>query len=148
MQYVTQHSEDFQISTNRDVGWLEVADLGPKNGIDIRVHDPVTSQLCFEIVALDPENCPLIGKAPESDATFGAFCRAMNCVSDIRQICVLIHFYRCEPMLHDPDLESDGRDSRVYKMVEDIVDEIQTHRPGTMINVAMRDVGGVMTSLM
>ena len=146
-----QHSEVRQAPLGCDAGRrvrLEVADQGEIGGIDIRVYDPFTDRLCFEIVALDPDTCPLVGKVPQSDAVFDAFCSALNHAKAITRICILIQFHPCGLGSPSHDKERDDRDSRVYRMVEDIADELLTHRPGSRIEIGMRHVGQRVTSLM
>ena len=40
-------------------GQVGGVDQGAENGIDTRVSSPIICQLCYEIFALDPEDCPL-----------------------------------------------------------------------------------------
>lgn len=151
VQNIIQHSETFQKPPAGDIDgpvWLEIADHGAKSGIDIGVFDPVTNQLCFEIITLAPEACPLIGKEPQSNESFRAFCKALNRTTSRGRIYVLIQFHQSVSTAHAPDIGSDDRNSRVYRMVEDIVDEILTHRPGSKIEIGMRHAGGSVTSLM
>lgn len=151
MQNASQRLRDIQKPPAADVSrrvWLEVIDQGAENGIVIRVFHPITDELCFEIVTLDPDDCPLIGKVPQSDACFGAFYNAVNCAESIRRIFVLIQFHHRVSKRFASDIESDARNGKIYRMVEDIIDEIQTHRPGSMVEIGMRDGEGSITSLM
>ena len=146
-----QQFEPLQIPASADAGnqiWLEVADLGADSGIDIRVCDPFVGQLCFEIFALHPESCPLVGKAPQSDTTFRAFLKTLGRAENIRRISIFIRFHHCRSNLRRSARWCDERNSRVYRMVEDIADEITTHRPGSRIDIAMQRIGRANISLM
>jgi hypothetical protein len=148
VRHVIQHLEALQRPrTARQPGLLEVADQGAQQGIDIRVFDPVTQQLRFEIVTLDPDSCPLIGKARGSDASFRAFCNAVDRARNMRQICLSIQFCPPDRQSPVPDAESEDRNTKVHRMVEDIADEITTYLPGSLIEIGMLHDGGSFLSL-
>lgn len=128
--------------------WLEVVDRGADFGMDIRIYHPITGKLCFEIITLDPDHCPLIGKAPQLDAAFGAFCKALSRAESMNRICILIQFQHCHSKAYVTAQENYDRNSRIYRMVEDIADEILTHRPGSLVEIARRNAGQKSTSLM
>ena len=151
MRNVISHSKVSQNPACADaccVVQLEVADQGEKDGIDIRVYDPVTHQLCFEFVAIDPDICPLVRKGPQSDAAFAAFCRAFNHVGTFTRFHIVIQFHDASSVASTADIKGDDRNSRVYRMVEDIADDLLTCRPGSLIEIGMQEMGHKTTSLM
>jgi hypothetical protein len=127
---------------------LEIVDHGADLGIDIRVRDPGSGSLRFEIVALNPESCPLIGQTPQSSAAFGAFCSAFNGNGNRTSICALIRFYPSDRRAPCRFEEDSNRNSRLLRMVEDIADEILSHRAGSTVEIMMLEDDGTTSSLM
>ncbi len=127
---------------------LEVIDQGKNDGIDIRVYDPFTNGLSFEIITLKPDSCPLTGQTLQSNATFRAFGRALFSAERVLHICVLVRFCACFSGASKTIGECEDRNSRLQRMVEDIADEILTHRPGSVVEIAMRETDGTISSLM
>lgn len=114
---------------------LEVIDRGLDQGIDIRIYDPCTRDLVFEIIVLNPESCPLIGQSPQTSGSFRAFCQALSSIKASN--CVLVQFWSDHVSKRGVCDSRDDRKSKLHMLAEDIADEVLTHGLGSVVDIVM-----------
>lgn len=119
---------------------LDITDMGADNAIDVTIRDEVSGRILFETVLAAPESRTLLTfGSPETEA-FWQCLHTYRCV-DRAQHLYLTARCRFSPLTAATSTRRMGhaeiRNVRFLRLVEEVLDELQTREPGMSVEVAV-----------
>jgi len=119
---------------------LDITDMGFDDGIDVAIHGEATVDIIFETVLSDP-NCRslLTAGSPETEV-FWQSLQPRHCLERVPHLLLTA---RCCFSLFPPVVSTkrfaraDFRNAAFLRLIEDMLDELQTRVPGMAVEVAV-----------
>ncbi len=119
---------------------LDITDMGVDEGIDVTILDEDSGRIVFETVLVDPESRALMTFGSLETETFWRCLRSQRCDGRRRHLFLTA---RCRfSLLTAANFTNrmgrrEVRNVRFLRLVEELLDELQTRDPGTSVEVAM-----------
>ncbi|HEY9040138.1 MAG TPA: hypothetical protein VIN05_14490 [Roseovarius sp.] len=119
---------------------LDITDMGADDGIDVMIHDENTGRILFESVLVDPESRVLLTHgSPETEA----FWQCLHARGRVDRDRHLFLTARCRFSLLTAAIftkrmgRAEVRNVRFLRLVEEMLDELQTREPWMSVEVAV-----------
>jgi hypothetical protein len=134
---------------DRPVLALDIKDMGADEGIDVVIYDQDSDQILFETVLADPESRTLLTCGSLETEAFWQCLHSHRCVDRVRHLCLTA---RCRFSLWNAVISAkrlgpaEVRNVRFLRLVEEVLDELQTRQPCMSVEVAVTHHNPVFSS--
>jgi len=119
---------------------IVIADAGHTHGIDVTIYAVGSDQIVFETVLLDPDSQTLLTHGSAETEAFWQ-CLNLHCCANYTQDIFLTARCRFNPLAIAVSTERIGgaetRNVRFLRLIEAILDELETRKPGSAVQVAI-----------
>ena len=119
---------------------LDITDMGADDGIDVTIRDQVSGRIQFETVLADPKSRTLLTFGSPETETFWQCLHAYRCVDRVQHLFVTA---RCRFGILATSVSTkrltraEVRNVAFLRLVEDVLDELQTREPGMSVEVSV-----------
>ena len=119
---------------------LDIIDQGADAGLDVAIRDESSGHILFETVLADPESRILLTFGSLETESFWQCLRTHRCVNHIRHLLITA---RCRFSILPTATASkrrgqtEMRNARFLRLIEALVDELQTREPAMSVEVAV-----------
>lgn len=119
---------------------IVIADVGCDNGIDVTIYALGSDRIVFETILVDPDSQALLTYGSTETEAFWQ-CLNYHCCVNLTQDIVLTARCRFNPLAIAVSAKRMGQaetsNVRFLRLVEAMLDELQTRKPGSAVQVAV-----------
>ncbi len=126
--------------TERPVLALDITDMGANDGIDVVIHDVATGHILFETVLSGPESRSLLTSGSPETEVFWRCLQTPDCANHVPYLFLTARccFSLLNPVIFTKRIaRADARNVAFLRLIEEMLDELQTRAPGMSVEVAV-----------
>lgn len=132
--------QSFSSMNPRPAMAIDITDLGSDEGIDVTIYAEASGQILFETILADPESRVLLTHGSSVTEAFWQCLHTHRCVVGVSHLLLTA---RCRFSLLTAATSTrrighmEVRNVRFLRLIEDLLDELQTREPGISVELAV-----------